>query len=145
MPRRAVVLLVEDNEDHAFLAYEALSSNRLLVDMHRVDNGVKCMQFLRREAPYPQAPEPDLILLDIHLPLMDGFEVMAGVREDPRLKFIPVVVMSTSGEDEGVRRMYELGCNSYVTKPVTFEGFSAAMQKITDYWLQLVVLPPHGV
>ncbi len=139
--RPARVLLVEDNDDHAFLANEAFASSRLLVDLHHVDNGVKCMQFLRREAPYQRVWRPDLVLLDIHMPLMDGFEVITAVRADPQLKNLPVVVMSTSGEDQGVRRMYELGCNSYVTKPVGFEGFVGVVRQLSGYWLQLVVLP----
>lgn len=143
--RAARILLVEDNEDHAFLTTEGFVASRLLVDLHHVDSGVKCMKYLRREAPYQDALRPDLVLLDIHMPLMDGFEVIAAIRADPALQGLPVIVMSTSGEDEGVRRMYELGCNSYVTKPVGFEGFVNVATQLGGYWLQLVVLPaPPG-
>lgn len=142
--RAARILLVEDNEDHAFLTTEGFVVSRLLVDLKHVDNGVKCMQYLRQEPPYQDALRPDLILLDIHMPLMDGYEVIRAIRADPTLQALPVVVMSTSGEDDGVRRMYELGCYSYVTKPVGFEGFVNAASQIGGYWLQLVVLPPAG-
>ncbi len=139
--RAARILLVEDNEDHAFLTTEGFIVSRLLVDLKHVDNGVKCMQFLRRQPPYQDALRPDIVLLDIHMPLMDGYEVISAIRNDPDLQGLPVVVMSTSGEDDGVRRMYELGCNSYVTKPVGFEGFVNVATQIGGYWLQLVVLP----
>lgn len=141
-PRTATVLLVEDNEDHVFLTREAFAAGRLKVDLHHVDNGVKCMRFLRKESPYEAAPTVDLVLLDIHMPLMNGFEVIEAIRTDDGLKCLPVVVMSTSQEDLGVKRMYALGCNSNVKKPVSFSGFTEIVSQIAGYWFQLVVLPP---
>lgn len=143
-PRPAHILLVEDNEDHAFLAMEAFERGRLSVDVRRVENGVQCMEFLRREGEYADAPSVDFVLLDIHLPLMDGYAVIAAIRQDPGLRALPVVVMSTSREDLGVRRMYELGCNSYIAKPVNFANFVELLAVLGDYWLQVVVLPPAG-
>lgn len=140
-PRPATVLFVEDNEDHTFLLREAFQSSRVLVDLYHVDNGLKCLQFLRQEAPYGNVPRPDLLLLDIRMPLMDGFEVMQALKADERLKSLPVIVMSTSEDNEGVRRMYELGCSSYVRKPVDFSGFAATISQLTGYWFQLVKLP----
>ena len=140
-PRPAYVLLVEDNEDHAFLAIEAFKRGKLSVDVRHVENGVQCMKFLRKEGEYADAPTPDFLLLDIHMPKMDGYAVIAAIRNDPRLLALPVVVMSTSSEDAGVRRMYELGCNSYIAKPVNFANFVELLGALGDYWLQVVVLP----
>lgn len=142
--RSAHILLVEDNEDHAVLAMEAFERGKLVVDVRHVENGVECMKYLRKEGRYSDAPSPDLVLLDIQMPMMDGYEVIAAIRKDPHLMSIPVVVMSTSTEDAGVRRMYELGCNSYIAKPVEFGNFVELLARIGDYWLHAVVLPPPG-
>lgn len=140
-PRNAVVLMVEDNDDHAFLARESFDEARLRVELHHVTTGVKCMQFLRREAPYQNMPRPDLVLLDIHMPLMDGYEVMEAIAADPALKGLTVIVLTTSAEHVDVNRMYGLGCKSYMTKPVDFQTFTDNVRKLAGYWLDLVILP----
>jgi chemotaxis family two-component system response regulator Rcp1 len=139
--RAARILLVEDNEDHAFLTRESLESERLRIDLHHVNDGEKCMAFLRRQAPYQDAPVIDLILLDLHMPRMDGFEVMEAIAADEQLRHTPVIVLTTSRDRAEVERMYKLRCNSFISKPVDFEGFSRAIREIAGYWLQVVVLP----
>ena len=139
--REAIVLLVEDNEDHAFLTRESFNEAKLKVDLHHVDNGEKCMAFLRRLPPYENAPRPDILLLDIHMPRMDGYEVMEAIAKDESLKMMPVIVLTTSADIIDVNRMYGLRCNSFIKKPVDFDGFTKAMREIAGYWFSLVVLP----
>lgn len=139
--RVAQVLLVEDNPDHAFLTRESFEVERLRVDLHHVDDGEKCMAFLRREGVYHAAPPVDLILLDLHMPRMDGFEVMDEIAKDEQLRHLPVIVLTTSYEREDVQRMYKLRCSSFITKPVDFNGFTRAVKELAGYWLEVVVLP----
>lgn len=147
LPRPAVVLMAEDNQDHAFLMRESFVAARLRVDLHHVVSGDKCMAFLRREPPYENAARPDLVLLDIHMPRMDGYEVMQEISQDPLLRSLTVIVLTTSANLVDVNRMYALGCSSYLTKPVDFAGFTAAIKQLSGYWFDLVVLPdpvPQG-
>jgi two-component system, chemotaxis family, response regulator Rcp1 len=139
--REAIVLLVEDNEDHAFLTRESFTEAKLQVDLHHVDNGEKCMAFLRRLPPYENAPRPDILLLDIHMPRMDGYEVMEAISKDESLHSLPVIVLTTSADIIDVDRMYGLRCSSFIKKPVDFDGFTKAMRDIAGYWFSLVVLP----
>ncbi|MGC1172385.1 response regulator [Polaromonas sp.] len=139
--RVAEILLVEDNEDDVFLTREAFDAARLRVNLHHVDNGEKCMQFLRKQGPYSKAPTPDLILLDLHMPIMDGREVLAEIVKDDKLKHLPVVVLTTSYEAKDIEQMYSLRCNSYITKPIDFNNFVQAISQLAGYWLTLVVLP----
>ncbi|GAB3471098.1 response regulator [Polaromonas eurypsychrophila] len=142
--RFAEVLLVEDNEDDVFLTREAFDLTGLRVHLHHVDNGVNCLQFLRREGPYGEAPTPDLILLDIHMPVMDGYEVLAEIVKDDKLKHLPVVVLTTSYEAADIQKMYALRCNSYITKSVDFDHFVKAIGQLAGYWLSVVVIPQSG-
>lgn len=142
--RIAEILLVEDNEDDVFLTREAFDAASLRVNLHHVDNGTKCMQFLRREGVYAGVPAPDLILLDMHMPVMDGYEVLAEIVKDDKLRHLPVVVLTTSYEAAEIRKMYALRCSSYVTKPVDFENFVKMISQLAGYWLTVVVLPEHG-
>jgi two-component system, chemotaxis family, response regulator Rcp1 len=142
--RPAVVLLVEDNDDHVFLTRESFDDARLKVDMHHVEDGEQCMAFLLRQPPFQDSPRPDLILLDINMPRMDGFEVMQRIRENDMINRIPVVVLTTSADHLDVNRMYELRCSSYMIKPVNFENFTQGIRQLADYWLTLVVLPRHS-
>jgi two-component system, chemotaxis family, response regulator Rcp1 len=139
--RRAVVLMAEDNDDHVFLMRESLIDAKLLVDLHVVESGDLCMKFLRRQPPYENAPRPDLLLLDIHMPRMNGYQVMEEISADPALRPLPVVVLTTSSDAEDVNRMYALGCKSFLSKPVRFEDFAQMMNRLTDYWFDLVILP----
>jgi CheY-like chemotaxis protein len=139
----AEILLVEDNEDDVFLTREAFESASLRVNLRHVDNGEKCLEFLRKQGPYADAPTPDLILLDMHMPVMDGHEVLAEIVADEKLHHFPVVVLTTSHEAADIHKMYELRCNSYITKPVDFDSFVGAIGKLAGYWLTVVVMPDN--
>lgn len=139
--RIAEILLVDDNEDDVFLTREAFDAAGLRVNLHHVNNGEKCMQFLRKETGYLDVPSPDLILLDMHMPVMDGYEVLSHVVADERLRHLPVVVLTTSYEAADIRKMYGLRCNSYITKPVDFGKFASVIGELAGYWLTVVVVP----
>ncbi|MFM9901723.1 MAG: response regulator [Polaromonas sp.] len=139
--RVAEILLVEDNEDDVFLTREAFEAASLRVSLHHVDNGEKCMRFLRKQGEYADAPSPDLILLDMHMPVMDGYEVMTEIVKDDKLRHLPVVVLTTSYEAEDIQKMYGLRCNSFITKPVDFDNFVKAIGQLAGYWLTVVVVP----
>ena len=139
--RRAVVLLVEDDIDHAFLTEEALAGAHVLVDMHHVERGDQCLAFVRRQPPYQDAPRPDLILLDLHLPRVSGYEVMEAFVQDESLRAIPVVVLTSSSDIIDIDRMHALGCSSFLTKPMDFGEFVTAIRKLANYWFELVVIP----
>jgi CheY-like chemotaxis protein len=143
--RQAVVLLVEDNPDHAFLAQEAFDEASQKINLQHVDNGEKCLAFLRRQPPYEIAPRPDLILLDLHLPRMNGFEVMEAISRDEALRGTIIVVLSTSAERLEVQRIYQMGCNSYLVKPADFGALLALIEQLISYWFGVVVLPDHGL
>jgi len=135
------ILLVEDSPADVRLTMEALKEAKVLNKLNVVDDGVKAMQFLRRQEPYAKAPRPDLILLDLNLPRKDGREVLEEVKRDNDLKRIPVVVLTTSQADEDVVRAYDLHCNCYITKPVDFQQFMHVIKSIEDFWLTVVRLP----
>lgn len=139
--RLAHFLLVDDNEDDVFLTREAFESSNLKVDLHHVDNGEKCLQFLRKQGPYADVPTPDLILLDMHMPVMNGHEVLTEIVGDANLRHLPVVVLTTSYEAADIQKMYSLRCSSYITKPLDFDNFVKAIGQMTGYWLTVVVLP----
>jgi CheY-like chemotaxis protein len=139
--RKPVVLMADDSADQADLVREIFAQCNDRVELHHVDSGDHCLAFLRHEAPYGKAPRPDLLLLDIHMPRVDGYEVMEQLRADPALHSLPVVVFSTSSDAADVRRMYALGCSSYMTKPVEFERLIEAVRGIDAYWFRLVLLP----
>lgn len=137
------ILLVEDSPADVLLTKEALSHNKLLVELHVVENGMQAMEFLRHNGPYSEAPTPDLVLLDLNLPLKDGREVLAEVKADPHLRSIPVVVLTTSQAEEDVLRAYGLHANCYITKPVDFESFVNVVRSIQQFWFSIVTLPKH--
>jgi len=138
---RAVILMAEDNPDHVFLMREAFTEAKLRVDLHHVESGDQCLAFLRRVPPYEDAPRPDLLLLDLHMPRMDGYEVMQEISADPALRSLTVIVLTTSATAADVNRMYALGCKSYLTKPINFDGFAGMVRQLTGYWFDLVILP----
>ena len=139
--RIAEFLLVEDNEDDVLLTRMAFESSGLRVNQHHVNNGEKCLKFLRNEAPYEDSPFPDLILLDMHMPVMGGHEVLSEIVKDENLRHIPVVVLTTSYEAADVQKMYNLRCSSYISKPVNFDNFVKAIGQLAGYWLTVVVVP----
>ena len=137
------VLLVEDDAGDVLMTREALAGSKLVHNLHVVDNGELAVDFLTNQGPYQDAPRPDIILLDLNLPRLDGREVLARVKADESLRQIPVVVLTTSDAEEDVLRSYDLHANAYVTKPVEFEAFIAVVRQIDDFFLSVVRLPKH--
>ncbi|MBW3597431.1 MAG: response regulator [Planctomycetes bacterium] len=141
MGRPIEILLVEDNPDDASLTIETLQEGRIRNNIHLVEDGVEAMAFLRQAPPHQTAPRPDLILLDLQLPRMNGREVLAEIKCDSRLKRIPVVIMTTSSAEQDIFNSYQLHANCYITKPVELDDFILAVRKIEDFWLTIVKLP----
>ena len=135
------VLLVEDSPGDADLAKESLEASKLHVRISVVTDGVEALQFLRREGRHSEAPRPDIILLDLNLPRRDGREVLADCKQDPDLRGIPVVVLTSSAAEKDVAMSYNLGANCYVTKPVDLAQFSTIVRSIEDFWFTVVRLP----
>ncbi len=138
------ILLVEDSPTDAMMAREALSHNKVLNKLHLVEDGVEAMAFLRRQGRYKQAPRPGLILLDLNLPKKSGLEVLAEVKADDALKFIPVVVLTTSQAEEDIVKSYGHHANCYITKPVEFSKLAEAMRSLNEFWFSVVTLPPEA-
>ena len=139
------ILMADDDSDDRRLTQEALTESRLMNPMVFVENGEELMDYLRHEGKYapPNAPaRPGLILLDLNMPRKDGRSVLKELKGDPELRTIPVVVLTTSKADEDVFKSYDLGVNSYIVKPVTFEALVDILQTLEKYWFQIVLLPP---
>jgi CheY-like chemotaxis protein len=134
--------LVEDNEGDAHLTQEALKKAKVRNRVHVASDGVEAMQFLKREGEFTQAPRPDLVLLDLNLPNMDGREVLEAMKADAELRTIPVVVVTSSAAEQDVVRSYSLNANCYVTKPVDLQQFFHVLGSVGDFWLDIVKLPP---
>jgi CheY-like chemotaxis protein len=135
------ILLVEDNPGDVRLTRESLYDARIHNNMIVASDGLQAMACLRREGEYVDANRPDLILLDLNLPRMNGFEVLNEIKEDPDLKRIPVVVLTTSQAEQDIIQSYNLYANAYVTKPVDLEQFVRVLKSIEDFWLEIVRLP----
>ena len=140
--RPAEVLLVEDNEDDVLITRKGFEQAKLAVNLHHVENGMECMSFLRKEGKHNDAPTPDLILLDLNMPGMDGREVLAEIVADDELRKLCVVILTTSDAERDLLDMYKLRCSSYITKPVDFAQFQRVIEQISNYWFTVVVLPP---
>jgi CheY-like chemotaxis protein len=141
-PRAVEILLVEDNEGDVRLTREALREGHLRNHLHVAEDGERALDFLYRRGEYVDAPRPDLILLDLNLPRRDGREVLAEIKNDPSLKRIPVVVLTTSRAEADLVRMYDLHANCFITKPVDFDQFIQVVKTIENFWFTIVVLPP---
>ena len=133
--------MIEDNPGDARLAEEGLKEAKVHNNLTTVVDGEQALAFLQRRPPYDQSPRPDLILLDLNLPRLDGREVLSQIKHDPHLRRIPVVVLTTSEADEDIVAAYDLNVNCYVTKPVDFELFVKVIRSIEDFWLTVVRLP----
>ena len=140
-PKHIDILLVEDNPADVLIAREALSEARLINTVHVVEDGVSALAFLRHEGRYAHAPRPGLILLDLNLPKLNGREVLAVIKDDPSLRSIPVVVLTTSKAEEDILRTYDLGVSSFISKPVTFDGLVDVVRTLNHYWIEVVELP----
>jgi two-component system, chemotaxis family, response regulator Rcp1 len=136
------ILLVEDSPSDTELTLEALRGFKVRNHVSVVEDGVRAMQFLHRQAPYAEAPRPDLIMLDLNLPRKDGREVLAEIKTDEGLKTIPIVVLTTSCAEQDILRAYQLSANCYITKPVDFNQFLDVVRSIESFWLFVVTLPP---
>jgi chemotaxis family two-component system response regulator Rcp1 len=135
------VLLVEDSPGDVRLTKEAFRAANGDIHLHVTTDGVEAMAFLKREGPHNHAPRPDLILLDLNLPKMDGREVLALIKEDANLKTIPTCILTTSAAEVDILRSYELQANCYLTKPVQLDAFENLVKSINDFWLTKVRLP----
>ncbi|MEV4895643.1 response regulator [Nonomuraea sp. NPDC055795] len=138
------VLLVEDDQGDILLTREAFELNKVKNRLHVVNDGEQALAFLRREEGYGDAPRPDLVLLDLNLPRMDGMEVLEEVKADATLRSIPVVILTTSEAEEDIIRSYQLHANAYVTKPVDFDQFIRVVRQIDNFFVTVVKLPNQG-
>ena len=137
------ILLVEDNPGDIRLTLEAFKDSKVCNNMHVVQDGVEALAFLRQEGDYANKPRPDVILLDLNLPKKDGREVLAEIKQDPALKRIPVVILTTSDAEQDVVKTYNLHANCYITKPVDLERFMTVVKSIETFWFSVVKLPPQ--
>ena len=138
------ILMADDDEDDRLLALDALKEGRVLNNLYCVEDGIELREYLRREGKFADpatSPRPSLILLDLNMPRMDGREALQHIKADPNLRSIPVVILTTSKEEEDMIRGYDLGAASYITKPVNFEGLVDLMRAIGRYWIEFVELP----
>jgi CheY-like chemotaxis protein len=142
--RPVQILLVEDNPGDVRLTIEALKEAKVLNKLTVVKDGIEALSLLRRQGPYARAARPDLILLDLNLPKKDGREVLAEIKADDNLKHIPVVILTTSQDEQDVLKSYNLYANCYITKPVDLDQFITVVKSIEDFWLGIVVLPKNG-
>lgn len=135
------VLLVEDDPGDVLMTEEAFADHKVANTLKVVADGESAIAYLRKEGEFAEVVTPDLVLLDLNLPRMDGREVLAELKEDPVLRRIPVVVLTTSDAEEDILRSYNLHANAYVTKPVDFERFISVVRKIDDFFVSVVRLP----
>lgn len=140
------IVIADDDVDDCLLLREALEENGLVSGIHFVGDGEELLEYLRREGRHAESntvPCPLLILLDLNMPRMDGREALADIKSDPRLRHIPVIVLTTSATDEDISHTYALGANSFIVKPATFAALVQVMNRVIQYWLTTVQLPPH--
>jgi chemotaxis family two-component system response regulator Rcp1 len=135
------ILLIEDNPSDVYLTEEALKAVGAVSRLHVATDGIEGLSFLRREGIHAEAPRPDLILLDLNLPRMDGRRVLAEIKDDEELRRIPVIVLTTSNAPSDVVKCYDLHANCYIVKPVDFDRFETVIRAIEEFWFQFVTLP----
>jgi CheY-like chemotaxis protein len=145
IPEDCPILLAEDNEDDIIMTERALRIGKVKNPIHVVRDGEEALSYLQKTGKYVDAVTPGIILLDLHMPKLDGFEVLSIIKKDDGLRSIPVVVLTTSDRDKDVEEAYRLGCNSYIVKPVAFESFITTIARINEYWLVIAKLPHHEV
>jgi two-component system, chemotaxis family, response regulator Rcp1 len=138
------ILLIEDNPADVRLTKEAFKEARVRNNIHVVQDGDSALAFVQQQAPYEDAPRPDLILLDLNLPKKDGREVLAEIKADPQIHLIPVVILTTSDDEGDVLRSYNLNANAYLVKPIDVIRFIKMVQSLSDFWLTFVKLPPDN-
>ena len=146
--RPIVILLADDDEEDRMLAAGALEESRVVNDLRFVEDGEELLDYLYHRGKYAEpgsSPSPGLILLDLNMPRKDGREALREIKADPDLRRVPVVVLTTSKAEEDIYRTYDLGANSFITKPVSFDGLVAVMRDIGRYWIEIVELPPDSI
>jgi len=146
--RPIVILLADDDEEDRMLAADALQESRVVNDFRFVEDGEELLDYLYHRGRYAEpgsSPAPGLILLDLNMPRKDGREALREIKADPDLRRVPVVVLTTSKAEEDIYRTYDLGANSFITKPVSFDGLVAVMRDIGRYWIEIVELPPDRI
>ena len=136
------ILLVEDNPGDVRLTKEALKDAKVLNEVYVAKDGVEAMEFLTKKGKFKEAPVPDMILFDLNLPRKDGREVLAEIKKDPKLKHIPVIILTTSKADEDIIKTYNLHANAYITKPVDLNRFVEIIHALEEFWFTIVKLPP---
>jgi two-component system, chemotaxis family, response regulator Rcp1 len=137
------ILLIEDDPGDVELTMEVLEMAKVKVNISTVEDGIQALEYLRNEGKFSDASRPDLILLDLNMPRMDGRETLEEIKKDVSLKLIPVVILTTSDSDEDVVKTYTLGASCYITKPVGLEQFSKVVHSIENFWFTVVNLPPN--
>lgn len=142
-PNPIVILMADDDDDDYLLTKKALAESRLLNDMRRVRDGEELMDYLHRRGDFNEenAPRPGVILLDLNMPRMDGREALREIKTDEKFRNIPIVVFTTSKAEEDIFKTYQLGVNSFITKPVTFDNLTKVMRALGNYWFEIVELP----
>jgi CheY-like chemotaxis protein len=140
-PKTQNILLVEDNPADILLTREAFKEGTIPHEMNAVNDGVEAVSYLKRAGKYADAVRPDIILLDINLPKKNGFEVLAEIKQDPDLKHIPAIVLSTSGSKHDIRKAYDLHANCYLIKPVELEDFLRIIRSLEDFWFNVATIP----
>ena len=140
-PKTHNILLVEDNQADILLTREAFKESTVPHKMISVTDGVEAVSYLKRAGKYADAVRPDIILLDINLPKKNGFEVLEEIKQDPELKHIPSIVLSTSASKYDIRRAYELHANCYLIKPIELEDFLRVIRSIEDFWFNVATIP----
>ena len=146
--RPIVILLADDDAEDRMLAANALEESRVVNDFRFVEDGEELLDYLYHRGKYAAegaSPTPGLILLDLNMPRKDGREALREIKADPDLRRIPIVVLTTSKAEEDIYRTYDLGANSFITKPVSFDGLVAVMRDIGRYWIEIVELPPDRI
>lgn len=135
------ILLIEDNPGDVRLAQEAFKEGNINVNLNVAMDGMEAINYLRKQGAFTDAVTPDLVLLDLNLPKKDGREVLSDIKADPKLRSIPVVILTTSNAEQDILNSYNLHVNCYINKPVDFDRFFDIIQKIEDFWLQTAILP----
>ena len=138
------ILLIEDNEGDILLTTEALTEGRIVNEVDVVKDGGAALDFLRKKGEYTRSKTPDLILLDVNLPKKDGHEVLQSIKDDPALKTIPVIMLTTSSAASDILKAYKNHANCYITKPVEVDDFISTVAGIENFWVSIVKLPPRG-
>ena len=141
IPEKCPILLAEDNPDDILIIKRAWKKGLITNKLYIVNNGEEALEFLYKKGEYSNAPTPGLLLLDLKMPRVDGFEVLKTVKQDAKLKRLPIIVLTTSNREQDIQRAYDLGCNSYIMKPVSYEKFIEAINSIHIYWMTMCEIP----